>query len=347
MTLSLTAAQLAGVFCDAIFYGMFLVTCTGSIRVLLMTGRGREERWRRPSEIRWMMAIVALLLFIICTLDIAMGFSRNFRAFVNPGDPLVTLLSPTDWTNIGQPVNEAIGAWVADFILVREWCWIVYGRRWLVIIPSGLLYLANVGISLRVFAMMGASRGVPTLANPSAFQAFRNSLLGFCATIAAQNVLTTGVLIWRIWLVEKSQAKVFKFGDRPRYFYRISAVLAESGAAYTTVVLIVLGCAAAASPALYVVENLMVQTAGIAFNLILVRCSPERDHQFTTYYNKETATVQASNNSTTLASNSTLFSRRNKPHDIELMGVDSDGRSSNHDFESKGIKVSKQVEVDV
>ncbi|KXN85600.1 hypothetical protein AN958_11108 [Leucoagaricus sp. SymC.cos] len=339
MTLSLPAAQLAGIFCDAVFYGMFLVTFTGSIRVLLMKGRGKDERWCRPNEIRWMMAIFALLLFINCTLDIAMGFSRNFRAFVKSKNPLATLTSPTDWTNIGQ-VRITIA------LQSMKRCWIVYGRRWLVIVPSVLLYLAHVANTLRVFSMMGAAGGVPTVRNPKAFQAFRTALLVFCALVSAQNVVTTGTLIWRIWQVERSQAKVFKFGDRPRYFYRISAVLAESGAAYTAVVLIVLGCAAASSPALYVVETLMVQTAGIAFNLILVRCSPERDHQFTTYHNKETATVQALNQSTTLASDSTVFSRRSKRHDIELNGVDYDGRSSNNDFE-RGIKISKKVEVDV
>ncbi|KXN91385.1 hypothetical protein AN958_00908 [Leucoagaricus sp. SymC.cos] len=343
MTLSLVGAQLAGIFCDAVFYGMFLVTSAGSIRVLLTSGRGKEERWRRPSEIRWMMAMVALLLFIVCTLDVAMGFSRNFRAFVNSDNPLATLMSPTDWTNIGQPVNEAVGAWAADFILIYR-CWIVYGRRWLVIIPSGLLYLANVAISLRVFAMMGAAKGIPTLTDANAFRA---SLLAFCSTIAAQNVLTTGVLIWRIWLVERSQARIFKFEDRPRYLHRISAVLAESGATYTAIVLITLVLTAAENPALYVVDNLMIQTAGIAFNLILVRCSPERDHQFTTYHNKGTVAFKASNQSTTLASNSPIFDRPNKLHDIELIGVDSDGRSFNNDSESKGIKISKKVEIDV
>ncbi|KXN89213.1 hypothetical protein AN958_05916 [Leucoagaricus sp. SymC.cos] len=256
MTLSLPTAHFAGLFCDAIFFGIYLVTCTGSIRVLLMTGRGREERWRRPGEIRWMMAIFGLFLFINCTLDIAMGFLRNFRAFVHSPNPLAILTSPKYWTNIIRPVNIAVGAWVADFVLIYR-CWVVYGRRWLIIVPSVLLYLAHVANSLRVFAMMGAAGGLPTTANPNAFEAFRNALLVFSSLVAAQNVVTTGTLIWCIWLVERSQARNFQYEDRPRYLRRIIAVLAESGAAYTAVVLIVLGLAAASSPAIYVVEDLV------------------------------------------------------------------------------------------
>ncbi|KXN81839.1 hypothetical protein AN958_03608 [Leucoagaricus sp. SymC.cos] len=328
MALSITAAEFSGMFCYAVFYGIFLVTCAGSVRVLLITGRKREERWRRPSEIHWMMAIVVLLLFIVTTLDIAMCFSRNLRAFVRSDNPLAVLTSPTDWTNLGQPVNEAVGAWAADFILIYR-CWIVYSRRWPVIIPSTLLYLAVVAICLRVFAMMGAARGIPTLANANAFT---TSLLAFCSTVAVQNVLTTGLLIWRIWLVERSQAGGFEFGDRPRYLHRISTVLAESGAAYTVVVLITLILTAAQSPVVYVMSDLMTPTAGISFNMILVRCSPERDRQFTTFNQNEISTLRAARQNATSESASIACNELDKPHTVELIGTKSEDRANEQPF---------------
>ncbi|KXN83507.1 hypothetical protein AN958_01365 [Leucoagaricus sp. SymC.cos] len=331
MTFSISAAHLSGLFCEAIFYGMYLVTCTRSVRLLFMTGSGREERWRRLGEIRWVMTIVALILFTICTLDITMSFSRDFRAVVKSDDAETVLMAPADWTNVGQIYR----------------CWIVYGRRWLVIIPSALLYLANLAISLRVFAMMGAAGGIPTLTNAGAF---RTSLLAFCSTIAAQNVLTTGILIWRIWLVDRA-ARVFKFGNRPRYLQQIIRALAESGALYTTVVLLTLIFTVAQKTALYVVNTLMIQAAGVAFNMILVRCSPERDHQFSMFHHNELATLRVAHQGTLLESGSIVHSRRHMPRDLDSIGADSsehynDERLSHKGLESKGIRIMKSVEVE-
>ncbi|KXN81349.1 hypothetical protein AN958_05143 [Leucoagaricus sp. SymC.cos] len=343
MTFPITGANLVGSFCDAVFYGIYLVTCTTCFRILFMTGSGREERWRHPSEVRWMMAIGGLILFIVCTLDITLAFSSNYRAFVHSENAEKALIA--DWSNIAE-VRTAFGAWVADFILIYR-CWIVCGGHWPVIVPSVILYLTNLAISFRVYAMMAEAGGIPHGTVPENAGAFRSFLLAFFTTIATQNVLTTGILIWRIWLVERKQTKLN--GDPPRYLRQIIRALAESGAAYTTFVLMTLIASAAHSNALYPISGM---ATGIAFNLILIRCSPERDRQFTTFH-RELSTLRIAHKSTTLGSDLIVLDQQKTTREMKSIGACSEHytneRSSHDNFESKDSDIGatkKVVEVE-
>lgn len=132
----ITAAQLSGNFCETLFFGIYLVTCTFCIRTLLITGNGRE-RWRRPHEIRWMLTIIAFILFSICTFDTTLGLLHNFRAFIDSEDPEREFRNIADWINIArvsgsfvlrpspggrinqsQSVNQTIAMIIGDFVLV-------------------------------------------------------------------------------------------------------------------------------------------------------------------------------------------------------------------------------------
>jgi len=99
----ITAAQLSGNFCETLFFGIYLATCTSCIRTLLTisTGTGKE-RWRQPHEIRWILTIVAFILFVICTFDTVLGLLHNFRAFVDSEDPEQEFRNIADWINIAR-----------------------------------------------------------------------------------------------------------------------------------------------------------------------------------------------------------------------------------------------------
>ncbi|KXN87788.1 hypothetical protein AN958_08144 [Leucoagaricus sp. SymC.cos] len=319
MVFPITGAYMTGTFFGAIFYGIYLVTCIPCFRILFFTESGKGQRWRRPSEIRWPMAIGGLILFVVCALDATLNFSRDYRAFVESLDAEEVLIA--DWTNIARVMASAFGAWVADYILIYR-CWIVYARRWVVIVPSIILYLANLAVSFREYAMMAVAGGIPGTTVSANAGAFRSLLLAFFSTIAAQNVLTTSILIWRIWQVEKSQTRIL--GEQQRHLRRVMIVLAESGAVYTTFVLLTLITSAAHSNTLFPLSDM---AKGIVFNTILARCSPERDRQFTTFHHNDLSTFQVSSRwTTTRGPESTISNRQNKPPDIEVIGADSERR---------------------
>jgi hypothetical protein len=98
----ITAAQLSGNFCETLFYGMYLVTCTFCVRVLFIGGSGRDERWLQFREIRWFWVSIAFTLFGVCTFDTAIGLLHNFQAFVESNDPDISFDNIGNWINIAR-----------------------------------------------------------------------------------------------------------------------------------------------------------------------------------------------------------------------------------------------------
>ena len=123
-TFPITAAQLSGNFCETLFFGIYLVTCAFCARTLFTTGNGDGERWRRPHEIRWMLTIIALVLFVICTFDTVLGLLHNFRAFIDSEDPEHEFRNIADWINIVRVSSNgscsSCKASRIDFSLVRQ-----------------------------------------------------------------------------------------------------------------------------------------------------------------------------------------------------------------------------------
>ncbi|KAF5347962.1 hypothetical protein D9756_010218 [Leucocoprinus leucothites] len=349
----LTAAQLSGNFCETLFYGMYLVTCTFCARTLLITGSGREERWLRWHEIRWMMAIVAILLFAICTFDTAIGLLHNFHAFVESNDAETELLDIADWINIARSVNQTIAMILGDFVLIYR-CWIVYGRRWLVITPSLILYLGNLAMAAKLIEVEANPKTLRGISLNS--DQIRPWWLAFFAIVAVQNTLTTGILIWRIWRVEKQSERLMhpslgSVMNQPRHLSKVIRVIAESGAAYTTCVFVTFLVSVTHSNALYPTSDMTLIATGIAFNVILVRSSARRDHQFTLFDQNERSTIFDASNPTsgsTTIGNSINLNKPSKPQDIELVGMKSemhsmDRRSSHDGIYPVGVKITTSV----
>jgi hypothetical protein len=98
----ITAAQLSGNFSEAVFYGMYLVTCCFCGHTLFFISDGRDERFLRAHDIRWMMVFIAVALFVICTFDVAIGLLHNFNAFIKSSNPTQELYNIADWINIAR-----------------------------------------------------------------------------------------------------------------------------------------------------------------------------------------------------------------------------------------------------
>ncbi|KAF5345977.1 hypothetical protein D9756_010906 [Leucocoprinus leucothites] len=315
----ITAAQLSGNFCETLTYGMYLVTCTFCARTLLLTGSGQEERWRRPHEIRWFMAIIAFTLFGICTFDVAIGLLHNFHAFIEADDAETEFYNIADWINISRSVNQFVAALLGDFVLIYR-CWIVYGRRFLIAVPSFILYLAGIAVTIRLLEIESnpkTLRGISLNSNE-----IRPWYSAFFAITAAQNVLTTGILIWRIWRVEKAREKFLdqsgSTSNQPQHLRKVIRVIAESGAAYTLTVLLTFIVSISQSNAIYPVSDMSLQALGIMFNVILVRSSAKRDQQFTTFdHNERTTIIWQHSAGNTILGSIKLVPGEGGPQDVE------------------------------
>jgi len=175
-------------------------------------------------------------------------------------------------------------------------CYIVYARRWPVILASGILYLGGIAMALKLLAVEGSTSDAAITLNSSVIKPWWSA---FFAITAAQNSLTTTLLVWRIWRVEHENVKYrgtrFRTVSQPSSqpgLRKVLRVIAESGAAYTTMVLLTFVVSMCNSNALYPLSDATLQATGITFNVIIVRSTPRRDEQFTFFDTNDRALVE-------------------------------------------------------
>ncbi|KAJ6576670.1 hypothetical protein DFH09DRAFT_1149970 [Mycena vulgaris] len=295
----ITEAQLTGNYFETLTYGMYLVTCCFCVQSLFwIPQHGGEERLRRRSEIRWMLVSVFCFIFVVNTFDDIIGLVHNLAAFVKytgPGGSKEELTNIHDWINIARSFAQTANMIVGDFVLIYR-CYIVYGRRWLVVVPSFVLYLTGIAMAIKLmYVEITTSNGAITL-NSNVIKPWWSA---FFAITAAQNVLTTGLLVWRIWRVEHQNARYRGTGGRttssiivPRtQLHKVIRVVAESGLAYSTLVFMTFVVSVCNSNALYPLSDATLQATGITFNVIIIRSTPRRDDQFTTFDQTERGMV--------------------------------------------------------
>ncbi|KAJ7230226.1 hypothetical protein GGX14DRAFT_410176 [Mycena pura] len=287
----ITEAQLTGHYFETLGYGMYLVTsCLCAHTLFWIPQPGGGERLRRRSEIRWLLVSVFCFLFVVSTFDDIIGLVHMILAFVQytgPGGAKGELTNIHEWINIVRSFDQIAIMIVGDFVLIYR-CFVVYGRRWRAIAVSFTLYLAGIAMSIKLMHVEITTSNAGITLNSNVIKPWWSA---FFAITAAQNVLTTSLLVWRIWRVEHRNAKFrasinasqsapVNFQPRLRKAIR---VVAESGLAYSTLVFVTFVVSLCNSNTLYPVSDGALQAAGITFNVIIIRSTPRRDDEFTDF----------------------------------------------------------------
>ncbi|KAJ7694523.1 hypothetical protein B0H14DRAFT_2987437 [Mycena olivaceomarginata] len=202
--------------------------------------------------------------------------------FYGEGGAAQELADISGWINVARTAAHAVQMILGDFVLasclsplrripidvalIR--CYIVYSRRWKVLIPSLILYF---GVEAQ--ASLNYAK---TTVTSSDIRPWSETF--FCIT-AVQNTLTTGLLIWRIWRVEREMRN----SNNHSPFRKVIRVIAESGFAYTLMVFLTFLVDLCNTNLVYCFADLTHQATGIAFNVVIMRTSPSRDEQFTIF----------------------------------------------------------------
>ncbi|KAJ6620469.1 hypothetical protein B0H10DRAFT_2215986 [Mycena sp. CBHHK59/15] len=291
--LPITAAQLTGLYFETLAYGVYLVTCCFCAKTLFwIVQPGGGERLRRRDETRWVLVSVFCFIFLVSTLDdvtVMMHIMAAFVRYKGAGGAMEELTNIRDWINIVRTFNQTANMIIGDFVLIYR-CYIVYGRRWKVIVPSFMLYLTGIATAIGLMeAQITTSNAAITLTS----DIMRPWSSAFFAITAAQNILTTSLLVWRIWRVEHQNEK-FRAGTtslsapihQPQ-LRKVIRVVAESGLAYSTLVFLTFVVDVCNSNTVYPISDVALQATGITFNVIIIRSTPRRDDEFTNFHQLE------------------------------------------------------------
>ena len=110
------------------------------------------------------MVVAALLMFVFGSLDVAFGLRHNIDAFVSIGDPDKVFADISNWINVMKMVDYVAQTFIGDAILVGPpvltfsnqaevhlpqlyRCYVVWHRRWFIIILPVLTWLGCAGSS--------------------------------------------------------------------------------------------------------------------------------------------------------------------------------------------------------
>ncbi|KAF9260954.1 hypothetical protein L218DRAFT_1050468 [Marasmius fiardii PR-910] len=273
ITFEITAAQIVALFMECILYGIYLVSFGYCLRAILAEKAYTPSGFKFKTNINWITLVFALLLGLFATLDIAFGLRHNLDAFAyykGPGGAVEELQDISYWVNVMKTADYVAQTFIGDAMLLYR-CYIVYERSWKVIVPSVIFWIGGStsgALLVHTFATLDA----PALINTTNAQPFSDAMIG---SSLALNVVTTGLIVWKIWSIDKQNASIMTNDTdmRTRSFklHQIVRIIIDSAALYTIATTIFVITYVAGSNASYGTSDCVVQIIGISFNLIIIR----------------------------------------------------------------------------
>ncbi|PSR75960.1 hypothetical protein PHLCEN_2v8765 [Hermanssonia centrifuga] len=270
MSFPVAEAQVVALFMESIAYGVYVVTLGIACRVLFFDNQGMKKR------VNWSMVVVVALMAIFSTLDVSLGLRHNLDAFIfykGPGGPDAEFDNISYWVNVMKTVDTQMMSLIGDGMLIYR-CFVIFSHKWLIIAFPLLMWLANVACSVMIIFITATLRQDTTISQQRLLKPFLYSF--FIITIAL-NLLTTSMIVWKIWRVNKdSSPNVPHISTAQRGLPRsrlekVIRIIIESGMLYTLFVIMTFICELAGSNAIYGVSDVLVVVVGISFNLIIIR----------------------------------------------------------------------------
>ncbi|KAF7336234.1 hypothetical protein MVEN_02171300 [Mycena venus] len=263
---SLPLAELIGHTLASVSYGVYLVTLG------IVVGQ------RRRSKINWVILVVSVVLFVNATLNLVVVDITIVEAFVlytGPGGAETILTDGSGWKNMIRAFNVPFQSLVGDAILIYR-CWYLWSKSWLLIALPLLIWFTNVACTIRFLDLL--SRLSKGLVIADVIQPW---LQAFWSMTICINVITTSLIVVRIWKVEK-QNRRFRASagvntgsshqDQSRSILsHAMRNIIESGMIYTVVSIFTLATYVMQTPLHYTISALEIHSVGITFNLILIR----------------------------------------------------------------------------
>ncbi|KAJ7983269.1 hypothetical protein DFH06DRAFT_1081455 [Mycena polygramma] len=272
----ITEAQIVALFLESVFWGIYSITFVLCLRSLLF-----KSSWepKRLTELNWPMLLVALGMCTFATLDVAIGLMHNIQAFAlydGPGGASEKFSDISNWVNVVKTVDVVIQTLLGDGMLVYR-CWVVHSKSWVVVAASIVLWLGT-AVCTVMNIQIEASLHSHALITSSSLQPVIISF--WCLTIS-QNLLTTGLLVYRIYTIDKENSRFAYHSNSsgnkaPSRLRRVMRIILESGLMYTVTAIVTFITFISGSNSAYATSDVQVQIVGIAFNLIIIRADADR-----------------------------------------------------------------------
>ncbi|KAJ7586891.1 hypothetical protein C8J56DRAFT_1165133 [Mycena floridula] len=263
MTFSLEAVQLIAAFVQSVLHGLYLASCVPSVRCLLWNGRSKSPR--SPWTINWPLVLATLTIFITTNLSLSLGMYRSIQVVLRATDPNSAPENASNWVNMVKSTCTYTTICAGDGILIYR-CWVVYYRRYLVIVFPVLVWIADSAGAIVLLWLQGTVNAESLVNNNQA----EPILKAYTALSIPVNMFATSMIVFRIWSIDRENAK-FNNSTKQTTLQGVIRIIIESGLLYTAAVIACFVCIFLGTDVFYVGTSIQISTIGIAMNLMLIR----------------------------------------------------------------------------
>ncbi|KAF9456652.1 hypothetical protein BDZ94DRAFT_1275161 [Collybia nuda] len=264
---SLIEARVASFYAETVVLGIYLITFCETLMSLFSKG----SQWKKVKDVNHVMLTVVFLIFFNTVISTALSFTVIWEGLVlaPPGSIGESFTEPSYWPVVVKSSLLLFQTVIADAILIYR-CWIAYFRSppliafpvllWLAAVACAILIIFHSG-QLHIHAVLSARR-------------IRPFGVAFWASSVALNIITTSLLIWRLWRESEEHPKrsVDSLSIYNRNtLVRVMHVTIRSGVLYTIVSFITFVTYTVGHNALHIATGTEIGVAGIVFNLIIAR----------------------------------------------------------------------------
>ncbi|KAG1873990.1 hypothetical protein C8R48DRAFT_593636 [Suillus tomentosus] len=256
MTVSINVAQVVGLVCEALLYGVYCVLFIISVVILI--------RHRRVSNrVIW---IANCLLFTTSTAHFALMFNHLYIALETA--PFSDFANET-YALMGANLMISVVDVIGDLLLLYR-CWLVWGKNFYMIVLPLLTALGGFGCILPIPSLL-LSTDPTSPVPPTKIVPF--AIAGYTLPLCT-NVMVTGLIAGRLWYI--SRIPIVDEHGKP-VTLKIAAggrsmmLIIESGALYMVTQFIFVVLVATRNPAEAILSLAGTQIYGIASTLIIIR----------------------------------------------------------------------------
>ncbi|KAJ3506656.1 hypothetical protein NLJ89_g6752 [Agrocybe chaxingu] len=271
-------------FIETLLYGVY--TCLFFMAMDVMTSRKASGR---TTSARASLCFLAPRPRLFTTSS-AFTLYRFFRAFilhVDPRGPRYYLLDITRWDATADSILICVMTWLGDALVIYR-CYFVWNRNLLIIALPTLLLLAAAAINIYCLVWFED----PTIADPLSMWPWLDAIFPLAL---AQNVLTTGLLLLKIWLQHRASSVSGVIDRSSRLsLVRILRIIVESAMIYTIQIMILTILYFRKEGHQIIVQLAIIPSIGIVFVLIAVRVHLAKQSTTAIDTNHETMPVWAS-----------------------------------------------------
>ncbi|PPQ65508.1 hypothetical protein CVT24_010804 [Panaeolus cyanescens] len=213
--------------------------------------------------------VMMTLMWLVAALHMGISIQRFLRVFVlelelNSADTYTRLLDATRWDTTTHMALAATMTWLGDILVIYR-TYIVWERNlWIIALPV-LIDIANMVVNSMTMYWFTHPNLVPRSVLYSWY-------LPVYPLIFAQNVLTTGLLAYKIWSQHRESVAhgVAPSSDGLTLAY-VARIIIESAIVYTLELLVTIVLITIRHPAAGMVIVCMVPSIGIVFVLLAIR----------------------------------------------------------------------------